>query len=281
MATQILARGARRSAAPTYDRVDPTRSQALVADPELLRKLIFDTTAQGVVGDSYAGNSVAEAFGRGSFTETGQGSAQTGNTGTASPSAPGVAAGLGKGLSALGALTGNPSLSSIGGLTGFAGNVANASPSKALGAFGQLGLSFAGAPGGAVSLGRAVVNGDIAMGIDSALSLASPVGAAINGIAGLLGLGTFGSVIEGAVARGRGTGGWGGYGDDSGANSAYGGAATGPAAGPGLTSGMPSSTGERGGSGNDGGGSFGGTNNSAGSGYGGGSNSSGRGGSFA
>ena len=204
MATQILARGARRSAAPTYERVDPTRSQAAVADPELLRKLIFDTTAQGVVGDAYAGNSVSEAFGRGSFTATGQGQGQSGTsgpTGTASPNAPGVAKGLGMGLSALGSLTGNPGLSAVGGLAGFAGNVAGMNPSQALGAFGQLGASMAGVPGGVVGLGKAAMEGNISLGVNSALSLANPALGMINSLAGFLGIGTLGGLADAGIAK--------------------------------------------------------------------------------
>jgi len=203
MATQIIARGARRSAAPTYERVDPTRSQAVVADPDLLRKLIFDTTTQGVVGDAYAGNSVAEAFGRGSFTATGQGNNQSGNTsqggfntGT-SPNSAATAAALGKGISALGAITGNPDAAAIGGITGFAGNVAGMSPGDALGAFGTLGANVAGVPGAAIGLGRAAMTGNIGLGIDSALSLANPAIGAINAIAGMLGIGTIGSFAAG------------------------------------------------------------------------------------
>lgn len=251
MATQILARGARRSAAPTYTRVDPLRSQAQVADPELLRKMIFDTTAQGVVGDSYAGNSVAEAFGRGSFTATGQGQGQSGTsgqggysagTGTGSPGAAAAARGIGKGLSALGALTGNPDAATVGGLTGFAGNVADMNPSQALSAFGTLGANVAGVPGGAISLGRAAMTGDVAMAIDGALSLANPAFGAVNAVAGMLGLGTLGAFVDGVISRANGTGGWNGYGSDTGPNSAYGGALSGPAAGPGLTNGMPGSS---------------------------------------
>lgn len=206
MATQILARGARRSTAPTYARVDPTRAQAQVADPELLRKQIFDTTTAGVVGDAYAGNSVAEAFGRGSFTATGQGLGQGGysaGTGTGSPGASAAARGIGMGVSALGALTGNPSLSAIGGLTGFAGGVADKGPADALGAFGSLAGSIAGVPGGVVGLGRAAMEGNVSLGIDSALSLANPAIGAINAIAGALGLGTIGSFADGLVAKAK------------------------------------------------------------------------------
>lgn len=202
MATQILARGARRSAAPTYERVDPQRAQAQVADPDLLRRLIFDTTAQGVVGDSYAGNSAAEAFGRGSFTATGQGSSFSGGTdNTASPNAAGIAQAAGRGLSALGALTNNAALSQVGGFTNFAGNVAGMSPGQALGAFGQMGASLAGVPGGAISLGRAMVDGNISLGIDSALSLASPALGAINSLAGFLGIGTIGGLADAGIAK--------------------------------------------------------------------------------
>lgn len=197
--TPIFAGGGRRSAAPTFARVDPRQSQAIVADPDLLRRIIFGDTTQSVVGGSSAGNSVAEAFGRGTFTESGQGSGQTSTTGgngfTGSPAAGAMASQFGAGLSALGGLTGNQTAANIGGLLGTAGSLSQSTPQQALGTIGMLGAQALGIPGGALAMGKAALDGNIALGINGALSLANPAFGIVNSLGSMLGLGTIGSNV--------------------------------------------------------------------------------------
>ena len=197
MAT-IQAGGGRRSAAPTYTPFKPVQSEALTADPELLRRSIFDSVTGGVVGDSSAGNSVSEAFGRGVSTMSGQGAnASTSSPGSAGPNSATGARALGMGLSALGTLGKDGSLGRIGSIIGLGGALAGArSPGEALGTLAGPALGALGVPGSVLGLGTAAVKGDISMAVNSALSMANPALGALNALGSLLGIGTVGSFAK-------------------------------------------------------------------------------------
>lgn len=201
MAT-IMAGGARRSAAPTYDRVGPRQAMALNTDPEVLRRQIFEQTPgeQAVAAPTQQG-SLAESFARGTSTLSGQG----GNVsfgGTAAPGMAGNVRAVGTGLSALGTLAGDPTMSQIGGMLGLGGALGQAkSPTQALATMAGPALGMLGVPSGAIGLGAAALQGNVSMGINSALSLISPAFSAYNALAGLVGIGTVGSALGGTPGR--------------------------------------------------------------------------------
>lgn len=194
MAT-IMTGGARRSAAPTYQQVAPVRAQALNLDPELLRKQIAQAEEQAVGSPNQQG-SLAESFARGTSTLSGQG----GNVsfgGGASPGMAGNVQAVGQGLSALGTLASNPTLSQFGGMLGLGGALGQAkTPGQALGTMAGPALSIAGVPGGLVGFGASALQGNVPGMINSTLSLANPGLAAINALSGLLGIGTIGDAVK-------------------------------------------------------------------------------------
>jgi len=202
MAT-IMAGGARRSAAPTYQAYNPRQALALNEDPDLLRQQIFEQAnpvAAPVAAVSKAGGlgSLSESFGRGTNTLSGQGAnASFGGT-------PGVNAGtvgrVGAGLSALGSLTGNADAAQLGGMLGLGGALGSArTPQQALGVMAGPVASMMGVPAGALGVGMGLMQGDISKTINSALSLANPALAAANALSNVLGIGTLGGALAGTA----------------------------------------------------------------------------------
>lgn len=247
MAT-IMAGGARRSAAPTYDRVGPRQSMALNTDPEVLRRQIFGE--QAVAAPTQQG-SLSESFARGTSTLSGQG----GNVsfgGTAAPGMAGNARAVGAGLSALGSLAGDPTMSQIGGMLGLGGALGQAkSPTQALATMAGPALGMMGVPSGAVGLGAAALQGNVPGMINSAISLANPTLAAINALGSVLGFGTVGSFVNSGLGNGpygsvswagnTSGGGFGTYGGDRGVGGSSGEAGIGGTAfGPGGYDSAPS-----------------------------------------
>jgi hypothetical protein len=196
MAT-IMAGGARRSAAPTYQATNPRQALALNEDPDLLRRQIFEQPLAAAPSKAGGLGSMSEAFGRGTNTLSGQGAnASFGGT-------PGVNAStvgrVGAGLSALGSLTGNADAAQLGGMLGLGGALGSAkSPTQALGVMAGPVASMMGVPAGAIGVGMGLMEGSISKTINSALSLANPALAAANALSNVLGIGTVG----GAVAKG-------------------------------------------------------------------------------
>lgn len=201
MAT-IMAGGARRSAAPTYDRVGPRQAMALNTDPEALRRQIFEQIPgeQAVAAPTQQG-SLAESFARGTSTLSGQG----GNVSFGGAAAPGMAGNVravGTGLSALGSLAGDPTMSQIGGMLGLGGALGEAkSPTQALATMAGPALGMMGAPAGAIGLGAAALQGNVPGMINSAISLANPTLAAINALGSVMGFGTVGSALGGTPGK--------------------------------------------------------------------------------
>lgn len=203
MAT-IMAGGARRSAAPTYQAYNPRQALALNEDPDLLRQQIFEQANPvapvgapvASVGKAGGLGSFAESFGRGTNTLSGQGAnASFGG-------APGVSAGtvgrVGAGLSALGSLTGNADAAQLGGMLGLGGALGSAkSPTQALGVMAGPVASMMGVPAGAIGVGMGLMEGNISKTINSALSLANPALAAVNALSNVLGIGTLGGAVAG------------------------------------------------------------------------------------
>lgn len=206
MAT-IQAGGGRRSTAPTYTPYSPLQSQALVADPELLRRQIFESATTDVLGDAYVGNNAAESWARGNSVLTGQGSdastnsspgTSMGNTGDG-PGFSQSARGLGFGMSALGSLAKDGALAQAGGLVGTVGALAGArTPGDVAMAVGP---ALTGVPGAAMGIARAAINGDVALGVNSALSLANPALGLANAVSSVLGIGDIGTFAQKMLAK--------------------------------------------------------------------------------
>lgn len=269
MAT-IMAGGARRSAAPTYSSVGPRQAMALNTDPEALRRQIFEQTPgeQAVAAPTQQG-SLAESFARGTSTLSGQG----GNVsfgGTAAPGTAGNVRAVGTGLSALGTLAGDPTMSQIGGMLGLGGALGQAkSPTQALATMAGPALGMLGVPAGAIGLGAAALQGNVPGMINSAISLANPTLAAINALGSVLGFGTVGSFVNSGLGNGpygsvswagnTSGGGYGTYGGDRGVGGSSGEAGIGSVAfGPGDDSSTgPSFTAPRRNTGSGGGGGYG------------------------
>jgi hypothetical protein len=195
MAT-IMTGGARRSAAPAYQQAVPVRAQALNLDPELLRKQIAQQAEEQAVGLPNQQGSLAESFARGTSTLSGQG----GNVSFGGSASPGMAKNVqavGQGVSALGTLAGNPTMSQFGGMLGLGGALGQATtPGQALGVMAGPALSMMGVPTGAIGLGASALQGNVPGMINSALSLANPGLAALNALGGLLGIGTIGGAVK-------------------------------------------------------------------------------------
>lgn len=191
MAT-IYAGGSRRSANPTYAPFRPTTS---VADNSLEQQLY-----QGIVANTpttVAAPRLSEAIGAGTLTTTGSGNGNISFGGTpASPGMAGDARTIGGITSALGSLSGNANLGQVGGILGMAGALGEAkTPQQALGVMARPALSFMGVPGGAVSLGKAALEGNTSLAINSIIGLANPTVGVLNGLASLFGLPTIGEVM--------------------------------------------------------------------------------------
>lgn len=192
MAT-IYAGGSRRSANPTYTPFRPTTS---VADNSLEQQLY-----QGIAANTpttVAAPRLSEAIGAGTLTTTGSGNG--GNISFGGTPAYGGMAGdartIGGITSALGSLSGNANLGQVGGILGMAGALGEAkSPEQALGVMAGPALSLMGAPGGAVSLGKAALEGNTSLAINSIIGMANPTIGVLNGLASLFGLPTIGEVM--------------------------------------------------------------------------------------
>lgn len=192
MAT-IYAGGSRRSANPTYTPFRPTTS---VADNSLEQQLY-----QGIAANTpttVAAPRLSEAIGAGTLTTTGSGNG--GNISFGGTPAYGGMAGdartIGGITSALGSLSGNANLGQAGGILGMAGALGEAkSPEQALGVMAGPALSLMGVPGGAVSLGKAALEGNTSLAINSIIGLANPTVGVLNGLASLFGLPTIGEVM--------------------------------------------------------------------------------------
>ena len=191
MAT-IYAGGSRRSANPTYTPFRPTTS---VADNSLEQQLY-----QGIAANTpttVAAPRLSEAIGAGTLTTTGSGNGNVSFGGT--PGYAGLAGDartIGGMTSALGSLSGNANLGQVGGIVGMAGALGGAkSPEQALGVMAGPALSLMGVPGGAVSLGKAALEGNTSLAINSIIGLANPTVGVLNGLASLFGLPTIGEVF--------------------------------------------------------------------------------------
>lgn len=202
MAT-IYAGGSRRSANPTYTPFRPTTS---VADNSLEQQLY-----QGIAANTpttVTAPRLSEAIGAGTLTTTGSGNGNISFGGTpANPSMAGDARTIGGITSVLGSLSGNANLGQVGGILGMAGALGEAkSPQQALGVMAGPALSLMGAPGGAISLGRAAIDGNTSLAINSIIGLANPTVGVLNGLASLFGLPTIGEVM--APKDSRSAAGW-------------------------------------------------------------------------
>lgn len=191
MAT-IYAGGSRRSANPTYAPFRPTTS---VADNSLEQQLY-----QGIVANTpttVAAPRLSEALGAGTLTTTGSSNGNISFGGTpAYGGMAGDARTIGGITSALGSLSGNANLGQVGGILGMAGALGEAkSPEQALGVMAGPALSLMGAPGGAVSLGKAALEGNTSLAINSIIGMANPTIGVLNGLASLFGLPTIGEVM--------------------------------------------------------------------------------------
>lgn len=195
---KIYAGGSRRSANPTYA---PFRPAASVADNALEQQLYQGIAAN--TATTVAAPRMSEAIGAGTLTTNGSGDYGISFGGTpASPQLAGDARTIGGIISSLGALSGNANLGQAGGVVRMAGALGEAkSPQQALGVMAGPALSLLGVPGGAVSLGRAAVNGDASLAINSLIGLANPTIGVLNGLASLFGLPTIGEVFSGRAGN--------------------------------------------------------------------------------
>lgn len=193
MAT-IYAGGSRRSANPTYTAFRPTTSAANNTLEDQLRAGIAANTPTTV-----AAPRLSEALGAGTLTTTGSGKGNVSFGGTpASPGLAGDARTLGGITSALGSFSQNADLGQVGGILGLAGALGEAkTPEQALGTLAGPALSIAGLPGGAVSLGKAALDGNASLAINSIIGLANPTIGVLNGLASLFGLPTLGDLASG------------------------------------------------------------------------------------
>lgn len=191
MAT-IYSGGSRRSANPTYTPFTPQRATANNGFEEVLRQQFVANSPV-----STAAPTLSEAVGRGTLTSSGNG----GNISFGGTPAYGGMANdartIGGMASALGTLSGSPALGQVGGILGMAGAAGTAkTPEQALAAFARPAASMLGVPGGVLGLGQAALEGNTSLAINSVLGLANPALGAINGLASLFGLPSFGEVVS-------------------------------------------------------------------------------------
>jgi hypothetical protein len=163
---------------------------------EALRRQMFDAMSPAALAAPNQQGSLAEAFGRGSSTLSGQGSNATFG-GNAAPNAASNTRAVGTGLSAIGVLSQNPELAQFGSMVGLGGALGQAkTPQQALATMAGPVAGMLGVPGSAIGFGSAALNGNVAGMVNSALSL-NPTVAALNALSGVMGLGTVGGVVAG------------------------------------------------------------------------------------